>query len=134
MSRVCDFQEFLFTNNLRAFFNRGTRRFTGVGFFRLNDPTQPSSSHAMNQNDMNTVSDQEHLEVGNPGEMRNTGTETKSRPLAVIFPKEVEQEWTRQQANLEALVEKATRNEANLLNTANLCENPEIQLEDNTPR
>ena len=66
--------------------------------------------------------------------MRNTGTETKSRPLAVIFPEEVEQEWTRQQANLEALVEKATRNEANLLNTANFCENPEIQPKDNKPR
>ena len=124
MSRVCDFQEFLFTNNLRAFFNRGTRRSTGVEFFRLNDPTRPSFSHTINQNDMNTVSDQEHLEVGNPGEIRNTCIETESRPLAVIFPEEVEQEWTRQQANLEALVEEATRNEANLLNTTNFCDNP----------
>ena len=119
-----DLQEFLFTNNLRAFFNKGTRRSTGVEVFHLNDPTQPSSSHAMNQNDMNTMFDQDHLEAGNLGEMRNTGTETESRPLAVIFPEQVKQEWTRQQANLEALMEEATKNEANLLNTTNFCGNP----------
>ena len=40
----------------------------------------------------------------------------------------------RQQANLEALVEKATKNEVNLLNIANFCENSKIQPEDNIPR
>ena len=119
-----DLQEFLFTNNLRAFFNKGTRRSTGVEVFHLNDPTQPSSSHTMNQNYMNTVSDQDHLKVGNPKEMRNTSTETESKPLVVIFPREVEQKQTRQQANLEALEEEATKNEANLLNTTNFCGNP----------
>ncbi|XWS44913.1 hypothetical protein CRYUN_Cryun15aG0090800 [Craigia yunnanensis] len=39
-----DLQEFLFTNNLKAFYNRGTERSTRVEFFSLNPlNNQPSN-------------------------------------------------------------------------------------------
>ena len=54
--------------------------------------------------------------------------------MAIIFPVEVEHEWERQQANLEALVEEATRNENSLFNPEGFCENLKVQLESNILR
>ncbi|XWS18400.1 hypothetical protein CRYUN_Cryun32bG0040200 [Craigia yunnanensis] len=74
------------------------------------------------------------MEVENTRDIRHQYEGKKPQPQAVVFPEEVEQEWERQQVNLESLVEEATRYEDSLFNTTNFSENPELQPENNIPR
>ena len=59
-----------------------------------------------------------------------------SQPLIVIFLEKVQQEWERQQAQLDELVDEAIRNENSLFNPNILCEPqiPDVQPVNNTPR
>ena len=80
-----DLQEFMFSKNLKAFYNRGIRRSMRVKFFWLNALNLPSSSQTLNLNVMDTEPKQKQMEVGNSKEIRNPSIETEPKHLPLSF-------------------------------------------------
>ena len=89
-----DLHEVLFTNNLKAFHNRSSKRSTGIEFV---------NSNQHNHQDRNPEADHQ-IWNGNQGPEQDSGfteandnmiTDKDSLPLNVIFSKEIQQEWER---------------------------------------
>ena len=104
---------------MRAFHNRGNRISTGVEFISINVFSQITIPNLEQQVAEEHVSI-EQMEVGNTEELGIQTEDVTPQPLAVVFPEDVEQEWERQQANLDAFSKKLLETKNSLLNQRRL--------------
>ena len=78
-----DLQHVLFTDNLRAFFNSGARRTTGIEFRRSNDSIMNQQDQPSNHQASESTINNENAEI-----LRDMMEAKTSQPLGVLFPKE----------------------------------------------